>query len=161
MKRYRASWTFVMVDLLFDELLPFVQNSGFFYTTFLDFSSLCSRRARAHTIMLFQIHNRLVDISPEGYFVPTCIQTRGHTIKFLQLQARIQAYQYSFFPCAIRYWNSLPAPVVKIGSVEAFKQSLAAINIIWTISQFLAPPSRRLKWAIIIRVAHRPSSVRP
>ena len=96
----------------------------------LKWDSLQLRRARARTIMLFRIHNRLVDISPEEYLVPTGIQTRGHTIKFLQPQARIQAYQYSFFPCAIRYWNSLPAPVVQISSVEAFKQSLATINII-------------------------------
>ena len=80
--------------------------------------------------MLHRIQNRLVDIPPEEYLVTTGSHTRGHSIKFLQPQARIQAYQYSFFPSAIRYWNALPAAVVQISSVEAFKQSLASVTII-------------------------------
>ena len=96
----------------------------------LKWDSLQLRRARAKTIMLYRIYHRLVDIPPEVYLVPTGSCTRGHTVKFLLPHARLQSYQYSFFPSAIRYWNTLPASVVEISSVEAFKQSLAAVNLI-------------------------------
>ena len=69
----------------------------------LSWDSLQMRRARAKTIMLFRIHYRLIDVPPEQYLIPTGSHTRGHNIKFLQPLARIQAYQHSFFPSAVRY----------------------------------------------------------
>ena len=95
----------------------------------LKWNSLQLRRARARTIMLYRIYYRLVDIPLEEYLIPTGCHTRDHSTKFLQPHTRIQAYQYSFFPSAIRYWNALPAAMVQISSVEAFKQSLASISI--------------------------------
>ena len=95
----------------------------------LSWESLQQRRARAKIIMLYRVVNRLVDIPPEVYLIPTGSHTRGHSSKFLQPHTRILPYQHSFFPSAIRYWNTLPAPVVEISSLEAFKQSLANITI--------------------------------
>ncbi|KAK3106679.1 hypothetical protein FSP39_025024 [Pinctada imbricata] len=73
--------------------------------------TLQERRVQAKTIMMYRIVNNLVDI-PTSYLTPTAINIRGHNQKFLVPYARTSAYKYSFFPGAIRIWNSLPQSVI-------------------------------------------------
>ena len=96
----------------------------------LSWDNLAERRAKTKVVMLYKIVNHLVDVPSEQYLIPTGSCTRGHDAKFLQPQARIQPYQYSFFPSSIRIWNCLPVGLVQISSVEAFRQGLAPIQLL-------------------------------
>ena len=72
--------------------------------------------------MLYKFMNNLVDCQPlTGTLRLNPRQSRGQAQKLTQLPARIDAYQHSFFPAAIRLWNSLPPAAFSTGSPEAFK----------------------------------------
>ena len=74
--------------------------------------------------MFYKIINNLVDVDFTSYLIPSVSQTRGHHLKFRQLQTRINSFQHSFLPATIREWNSLPANVVNPVDVEQFTENL-------------------------------------
>ena len=81
----------------------------------LKWDSLQERRARSRLVMLYKIQHQLVAIPAATYLVPSIRSTRGHGICYLhwlQPHTRILVYKYSYFPTAIRFWNTLPATVV-------------------------------------------------
>ena len=88
--------------------------------TELHWQTLQERRAQAKAIMMFRIVNSLVDIPPT-HLIPAAVTIRGHSQKFLVPYARTSTYRQSFFPDAIRTWNSLPQYAVACESLEAFK----------------------------------------
>lgn len=96
----------------------------------LGWEELKMRRARIKTILLFKIVNHLVDIPPEPFLIPTGAITRGHNIRFLLPHTRTITMQYSFFPSAIRTWNTLPQELASMTSLEGFRQALANTTIV-------------------------------
>ena len=96
----------------------------------LGWEDLRLRRARIKTILLFMIVNNLVDIPPGPFLIPTGAITRGHNIRFLQPHTRTITMQYSFFPGAIRTWNTLPQQLASMTSLEGFRQALANTTIV-------------------------------
>ena len=80
--------------------------------------------------MMFKIFRNLVDIPVEPpNFIPNTISTRGNTQKFIQLQSNIDCCAKSFFPEAIRFWNSLPQQMIDCDNVESFKKSIFDYNV--------------------------------
>jgi hypothetical protein len=67
-----------------------------------------------------------VDIPQEPFLIPTGAITRRHNIGFLQSHTRTITMQYSFFPSAIRTWNTLP-------------QQLASMTSPWRVSDRPSP----------------------
>ena len=82
------------------------------------------RRARIKTILLFKIVNNLVDIPPEPFLIPT------GAIRFLQPHTRTITMQYSFFPSAIRTWNTQPQQLASMTSLEGFRHHHCAIELL-------------------------------
>ena len=76
-----------------------------------------------------------VQDSPSLYVIPsqmyltpaTTRTTRGHDQKFQIPFSRIQCHQNSYFPSAIRTWNNLPAVLISVPTLEAFKVELAYV----------------------------------
>jgi len=87
----------------------------------LQWDNLAQRRARAKVTMLYKITNSLVDIPASDILIPS---TR-HPHQFITIQPRIDIYKYSYFPSAIKLWNSLPPNFTTTESVDSFK---AAVN---------------------------------
>ena len=50
---------------------------------------------------------------------------RGHNNRFLQPATRTDIYKYSFFPTAVKLWNSLPTEVINAQTINEFKNLLA------------------------------------
>jgi hypothetical protein len=75
------------------------------------------RRTHIKTILLFKIVNNVVDIPPEPFLIPTCAITRGHIVRFLQPHTRTITMQYSFFPRAIRTWNTQPKQLASMNCI--------------------------------------------
>ena len=80
--------------------------------TTLGWPTLEQRRKISRTIMLYKIINNLVEVPTDGILFPSELKLRGHTSKFLQLQCRVNAFSYSFFPQAIKLWNHLPQALI-------------------------------------------------
>ena len=76
---------------------------------------------------MFKITNHLIDISANSYLtpVPMLHDIRGHSKRFIQPMTQIDSYLYSFFPSAIKLWNSLPQHVIDSKDIDQFKQRLA------------------------------------
>ena len=74
---------------------------------------------------MYKITNSMVGINPGGLIQPTSTVTRGHSMKFKQLQTNKDAIIY---PSPIRLWNNLPSDHVVVISpslaIESFKNKL-------------------------------------
>ena len=78
----------------------------------LQWDTLEATRNNLCVILLYKIINKLVDTFSEEQLLLTNSVTRGHPLRYLQPPTKIDAYKYSFFPSAIRIWNSLPSDIV-------------------------------------------------
>ena len=96
----------------------------------LQWPSLQERRAHTKMTFMYRIVHNLVSIPVQPpYLFPSTISNRGHQYRFSQQHCRIQAYQHSFFPSAVRLWNSLPPAVVAAQSLELFKNRLKSLTL--------------------------------
>ena len=84
--------------------------------------------------MLFKILTHQIDINADHLLNPhpDCHLTRGHSKRFMLLTTLLNSYKHSFFPSAIKIWNSLPqhAYVIDLTDIEELKHSLAGLETI-------------------------------
>ena len=94
----------------------------------LQWDTLESRRQQASLILMYKIHYQLVAINPVHYLTPMVpSSTRSyHRYKYQIIPARIQIYQFSFFPRTVLWWNALPGQVLELPSIEAFRGVVGA-----------------------------------
>ena len=91
----------------------------------LKLANLKTRRTVDKTTMLYKIVHGLVDIAaPPGILIQANRSTRGHDKKYLNPFSNTDTYRHSFFPSAIRLWNSLPPDAMKVTTVPAFKSTI-------------------------------------
>jgi len=98
----------------------------------LNWPTLAKCRQQERAIMMFKIIHNLVDIPANYYLTPLPMthDTRGHNMRLLQPMTRTDSYLYSFFPSAIKIWNSLPQSVIDSNDIDQFKQRLAGLETI-------------------------------
>jgi len=86
------------------------------------------RRVRGDMIEVFKIINNIYDASsvPTLPLQPldTSSVTRGNTFKLSNLRFYHDIRKYAFVPRIINIWNSLPGFVVKVDSIDVFKNRL-------------------------------------
>ena len=73
--------------------------------------------------LTYKILNNLITI-PSHNFRPVSYHTSGHEYHFQHLQCNCDSYRYSFFPTAIRLWNSLPSDIASCNDFNDFDQKL-------------------------------------
>jgi len=77
----------------------------------LNWPSLAQCRTKVKAITMFKIMHQLLDIPTDTILKPApsnyCL--RGHPMKFLHPNTRVDSYLHSFFPSAIKIWNNLPS----------------------------------------------------
>ena len=79
--------------------------------------------------MFYKILNNMVSVDFNRYLQQFVSHTRGHSMKFIQMQARVDVFVYSFLPSTIHLWNSLPADIVTSSTIDDFKNKLTLLNI--------------------------------
>ena len=84
---------------------------------------LRQRRDVAKLTMFFKIIHNLISI-PHSHVSLSSAPTRGHNQKFIQLAAKTNVYLFSFFPSAIKLWNSLPDCVINSSDLNNFKLNI-------------------------------------
>ena len=95
----------------------------------IQWESLESRRTKIQLTLLFKIINVLVDIRADDYLASSTGRTRqSHSMKYRQISTRTDSYKFSFFPCTIPVWNSLPASVAEAPSLVSFKKGLSPLS---------------------------------
>ena len=88
----------------------------------LGWDSLAERRRRSRLILMYKIMNGLVDIPYERYLKPLSRYSRHcNSQSFFPIQARINAYKYSFFPRTAIDWNNLNELIVDANSLDKFR----------------------------------------
>ena len=91
----------------------------------LNWPTVAKRREHFKLIMLYKIIYNIVHIQPDLPFTYSNLinYTRGHVLKIQQPATRIDSYLNSFFPSAIKLWNSLPTNVINC-TLDDFKYKL-------------------------------------
>ena len=91
----------------------------------LHLDTLQHRRAASKATLMYKIMNGLVDMPiRQGVIEKVSRSTRGHQLKLRVPHARTDVYKHSFFPSAVRLWNSLDQASITATTVPAFKTSL-------------------------------------
>ena len=90
----------------------------------LDLQTLQERRKIDKVSMIYKIRNGEIDIPAEHHLAPIGRRTRGHQYKYHIPQSKKNSHLFSFFPSAVRLWNTLPEKSHSAQSVGAFKASL-------------------------------------
>ena len=75
----------------------------------LQWPTLQLRCQQAKAAMMCRIVNKLVAFPKDMHLFHSQSTTRGDDLRFHQPHTRVLAYKHSFFPSAIRIWNSLPS----------------------------------------------------
>ena len=95
----------------------------------LSWETLAQRRLKAQVTMTYKIANGLVCIQP-NQLIPSSFSTRSQSKGgFRQLATTSNYYKYSFYPTAIRAWNSLPTEVTRADSIDQFRVNLSRLTI--------------------------------
>ena len=90
---------------------------------------LLQRRIRAQVLMLYKINNALVCI-PATQLITGRYNTRSRARGgYRQIEASTDSYKYSFFPTAIRAWNTLPQDITTIQSLDGFRSALSQVTL--------------------------------
>jgi len=91
----------------------------------LGLQTLESRRTTAKASMIYKMVNDIVDIDTSHILIKPKRATRGHANKFMVPHTRTNVLLYSFFPSAIRIWNSVPNSVISATTIDSFQAGLA------------------------------------
>ena len=98
----------------------------------LEWETLESRRTRLRLSMFYNIHHRLVDISPPSYICLGPVRARRSTISrdlyYFNIHKGTDYYKSTFFPFTINIWNSLPASAVHARSIDSFKVEIGNLQ---------------------------------
>ena len=90
--------------------------------TSLQWQSLEQRRAESRLNMFFRIVHGLVDVRTEDLLTSATRSTpRGHSHRYQRYKCNKDCFKYSFVPRTVIQWNNLPADIVNIDDINAFK----------------------------------------
>ena len=93
----------------------------------LGWPTLHQRRCQSKVVMIYKIRNGLIAIPAEPYLVAVTRETRGYQTKYIHLAYRLNVYGYSFFPSAVRLWNTVPPDIAMLPTLDAFKGGITAV----------------------------------
>jgi len=86
---------------------------------------LALRRLHTDLITCYKIINNLVAVQFDSLFkFAANTNTRGHSLKLMLPDSRVNARAHAFLVRVITVWNRLSADVVRSSSLPAFKSSL-------------------------------------
>ena len=87
----------------------------------LNLPSLAQRRVNTKLVTFHKIINQQIQI-PNNDLNLVHTATRGHHRRYTRPLSRVDCHLHSFFPSAIKLWNSLPPDTVTETNLEKFKQ---------------------------------------
>ena len=99
--------------------------------------TLETRRTHARLCLMYKMVHNLVATNICLYATPVLRPTRQtHPYSFIRIQSSTDAYRMSFFPRSVVDWNGLPANIVVLPTLEAFKSQLVGVRLIRPVYKF-------------------------
>ena len=96
----------------------------------LQWESLNTRRTKIQLTLFFKVVHSMIDIPADKYLIPSTTRTRSaHSNKFRQFSPSTDSFKYSFFPCTVPLWNSLPAAIAEAPSLVSCKEGLSTFSL--------------------------------
>ena len=99
----------------------------------LKWPSLQNHRLHSRLVMMYKIHNDLVDIKAEDYLTDhkasRHYKLRGHKSRYYRSYTDASAYSASFFLKTIGDWNNFPGDPAGYTSLDAFKSALRGLPL--------------------------------
>jgi ribonucleases P/MRP protein subunit RPP40 len=88
------------------------------------------RRLHYDLVMTYKVLTGLVDVDANEFFsyVNSGYNTRGHCLKLLGQQCRVNIRKFFFAKRVIEPWNSLPATAQDFSSLSSFKTFLKKVD---------------------------------
>ena len=83
-------------------------------------------------VLMYKAIHHLVVLDTFNYLVPLTQNTRQHQyhdLTFRHISTSTNYHKYSFYPCTIPLWNSLPASIAEAPTADYFKAELAGFAI--------------------------------
>ena len=98
----------------------------------LNWPSLQQRRVWADVTLMYKVVNCLIAVPVIYHPVAATVRStrRSHSMKFIPIQARINAYHHSFFPRTVTTWNMIPESCIASASLDAFKSSIQLVSLV-------------------------------
>ena len=91
--------------------------------------SIERRRIIKQAMTFFKILNNIIKISP-----PSGLLTRSHNRHhYIVPRSRLNTVVYSFYPRAIRIWNTIPKAITEITQPESFQAAISKLPFITQI----------------------------
>ena len=89
----------------------------------LNWQTLGRRRITKQAMTFYKILNNIIKISP-----PTGLLTRSHNRRhYIVPRSRLNTVVYSFYPRAIRIWNTIPKEITEITQPESFQAAISKL----------------------------------
>ena len=113
---------FVCDNILDDGRLPRACPTTLVLTT-LNWQTLQRRRIIKQAMTFYKILNNIIKISP-----PSGLLTRSHNRHhYIVPRSRLNTVVYSFYPRAIRIWNTIPKEITEITKPESFQAAISKL----------------------------------
>ena len=79
---------------------------------------------------MYKIHTERIAIATDQFLIPMPpSSTRSfHPSKYQLIPTRIQLYKFAYFPRTVVWWNSLPAAILTLPTVAAFRGAVTRAN---------------------------------
>ena len=89
----------------------------------LNWQTLERRRIIKQAMTFYKILNNIIKISP-----PSGLLTRSHNRHhYIVPRSRLNTVVYSFYPRAIRIWNTIPKEITEITQPESFQAAISKL----------------------------------
>jgi hypothetical protein len=91
--------------------------------------SLENRRTDAKIVLFYKIVHSLVAVPIPTYLEkPRRLTRHTHLLAYRQIHTVANYYKFSYFPCTVVLWNSLPSYIVLLPTLESFKLAVSQIS---------------------------------
>ena len=103
---------------------------------------LQTRRAEARLCLMYKMVHNLVATNVRLYATPVLRPTRHtHPLGFVRIPSTTETYRMAYFPRSVAEWNKLPANVVVLPTLEAFKDQLVGMRRCPALPAYYCLPS--------------------
>ena len=79
----------------------------------------------AKATMMYRVVNDLIAIPAKAYFQPAVRSAH----RYIKPATRIDCFKHSFFPSAVRVWNSIPGNVAQSSTIDSFKAAVGTLGL--------------------------------
>ena len=114
--------------ICFEQLSRPRTRSSYIYNLQLKMGITWTKVRKGKSVLMYKIVHNLFEIHAEHLLIPADSRTRG-IAAFRTIYTLADIYRFSFFPCTIITWNSIPPDVRQASTIGQFQAELGSITL--------------------------------